>query len=369
MKVALFLIFPLFISCNQMQQPKQIKQPIIIAHRGAQSIYPEHTMRGYEKSVEMGADYIEPDLVMTKDGIFVARHEPFISGTTNVGELPQFADRKTTKILDGVPITDWFVSDFTLAELKTLRARQSWSNRTQEYNDQFEIPTFAEILAFAKAHKTTSGNPVGIYPELKHPTFHKDLGLPMADQFLGQIEKAGYNSEESQIFVQCFEVATLQYIHKKSDVKLIQLIGAAGITPDGSLLFTDPDGSYHPEGQPYDFKVKGDSRTYEFFTTEEGMKFAASYADGIGPWKAFVIPITTAKEKSTEILPATFFVELAHKHNLEVHPYTFRNEDLKWTINDDSASEYQLFFEAGVDGFFSDYTDVAVKARDLFIKK
>lgn len=350
------------------KQHKSTKPPIIIAHRGAQFLFPEHTMEGYKKAVELGADYIEPDLVMTLDGVFVSRHEPFISGTTNVADLPQYAGRKTTKILDGVAITDWFVSDFTLVEIKTLRARQSWENRTQEYDDQFEIPTFAEILAFAKAQKTISGNPVGIYPELKHPTYHRDLGLPMEDQFLIQITEAGFNSKIAPIYVQCFEVRTLQYLNKTSDVKLIQLIGAAGIKPDGSLCFTKPDGSYDPEGIPYDFVMAKDNRTFDFFSTEEGIQFVASYADGIGPWKAFIIPITKSESKSIDVQAPTSFVSLAHKYGLEIHPYTFRNEDKRWMSNEEPESEYKLFFQAGVDGVFSDYTSEAFIARKLFLE-
>ena len=349
-----------------MEQPHINNTPIVIAHRGAQFLYPEHTMEGYKKAIALGADFIEPDLVVTKDGILVARHEPYISETTNVSSLSEFADRKTTKLLDGVPVTDWFVSDFTLSELKTLRARQSWKERSHEYDDLFEIPTFEEIIAFAKAHKTTSGNPVGIYPELKHPTFHRDLGLVMEDAFIEQITAAGYTERESPIFVQCFEVSALQYIATRTDVRLIQLIGAAGILKDGSLRFTKEDGSYDPEGQPYDFITKNDARTYNYFTTGEGMKFVATYADGIGPWKPFVISYSKMSKGEVEVLAPTDFIALAHKHNLEVHPYTFRKEDTLWSNNKMETDEYHLFFEAGVDGVFSDYTKDAVAARNKF---
>lgn len=352
-----------------MTKPSIFKEPIIIAHRGAQFMYPEHTIEGYKKAIEIGADYIEPDLVVTKDGVFVARHEPYISGTTNVQDLPEFAHLKTTKILDGIEVTDWFVSDFTLQELKTLKARQSWNNRTHKYDDLFEIPTFEEIITLAKKSKTTKGKSVGIYPELKHPTFHRNAGLPMEDVFLDMLTKANFNSKEAAIYVQCFEVSSLQYIHSKSDVKLIQLLGAAGINPDGSLRFTKEDGSYDPEGQPYDFIVNKDNRTYDFFTTEEGMKFLTTYATGVGPWKPFVITITNDNNTPREILPPTDFIDLAHKYHLEVHPYTFRNEDSKWTINEEPSSEYQLFFEAGVDGLFSDYTNEALEAKEEYLKK
>ncbi|WP_236641955.1 glycerophosphodiester phosphodiesterase [Dokdonia sinensis] len=345
------------------------KIPIVIAHRGAQSIFPEHTLEGYKKAIELGADYIEPDLVMTKDGVLVARHEPYISKTTDVADRKEFKNRKTTKVVDGIKITDWFVSNFTLKELKTLRARQPWPKRPQEHNDIFEIPTFEEIVMLAKQSKTKSGKPVGIYPELKHPTFHKDLGLPMEDKFLDHLKVAGWTTKDAPVYVQCFEVASLQYLNKYTDVKLIQLIGATCIQDDGTLLFTDRDGSYNPEGQPYDFYIAHDTRTYQFYTTEEGMKFTATYADGLGPWKPFIISHKTNNEGKMELLPPSDFVYLAHKYNLKVHPYTFRNEDDKWRTDERPESEYELFFQAGVDGVFSDYTDIAVKARYNHNKK
>ena len=352
-----------------MEQDYSQKRPIIIAHRGAQSMYPEHTMEGYRAAIALGADFIEPDLVLTKDRVFVARHEPYISTTTNVAEIEHFKNRKTTKIVDGIEVTDWFVSDFTLEELKTLKARQSWKDRPHTYDDHFEIPTLEEIIAFAKANYTKSGNPVGVYPELKHPTYHRDLNLPMEDQFLMQISKAGLHRKEDPIFVQCFEVATLQYLRSKSSVKLIQLIGAAGITPDGELLYNQSDGSYDTESQPYDFVRSNDSRNYGFFASEEGMKFVASYADGIGPWKPYVITIVEENNGNNKHLKETDFVKIAHAHKLQVHPYTFREEDTRWNIDTSIEDEYTLFFNAGVDGVFTDYTAEAVKSRSKFLKE
>ncbi len=345
------------------------KSPIIIAHRGAQSHYPEHTLEGYEMAAHWGADYIEPDLVLTKDGIFVARHEPYLSQKTNIASLQEFENRKTTKVVDGVSITDWFVADFTLAELKKLRVRQSWKNRPQEFNDQLEIPTFQEIIDFAKAFKKSSGKEVGIYPELKHPTFHRDLGLPMEDLFLSQIANAGYTNKDSKIYVQCFEVKTLQYLYSKTPVKLIQLLGASGIKENGGLRFKAKDGSYDSSGQPYDFFINNDARDYSFFTTEKGLEFIATYAQGVGPWKPFIISLATDLKTKKMVHLTTDFNALAHKYNLEVHPYTFRNEDTQWFINEDPTQEYLRFFEAGVDGVFTDYTLEATKARDLYKSK
>ncbi|NJB37432.1 glycerophosphodiester phosphodiesterase [Croceivirga sp. JEA036] len=349
------------------EEPKA-EQPLIIAHRGAQSVFPEHTLEAYAKGVELGADYIEPDLVLTKDGVLVARHEPMLSGTTNVADLPEFADRKTTKNVDGKEVTDWFASDFTLEEIKQLRAVQVWPNRPHDYDGKFQIPTFSEIIALAKSKTTASGNKVGIYPEIKHPYFHNQLGFAMEDALLQELDKAGWNHYDAPVFVQCFEVAPLQYINTKSTVKLVQLISTYDVNADGSLVFDVPAGDFISYAAPYDFYVDGDSRTYEYFSTEEGMLFTASYADGIGPWKPFIISFTKDVNGNVDkVLPPSDFIDLAHKYGLKVHPYTFRNEDEKWSGGNPEA-EYHLFFDAGVDGVFTDYTDDAVRALESWKK-
>lgn len=338
------------------------KPPIIIAHRGAQAVYPEHTLEAYKKAIELGADFIEPDLVMTKDGILVSRHEPYLSATTDVEDHPEFADRKTTKSIDENEITDWFVSDFRLAELKTLRARQARPERSKEFDGLFEITTFQEIITLAKAHKTTTGTPIGIYPELKHPSYHTQLGLPMLETFLNQIEDQGFNAREAPIYVQCFEVATLKELRKRSQVRIVQLIGATGITEEGTLLFTKANNEYDSEGAPFDFRESGNTNTYEWFATREGMEFVATYADAIGPWKGFILPYKEDQLGNITLLPATNFVTLAHECNLEVHTYTLRDEDTQWQLGEDVMSEYRRFKALGVDGIFTDNTEEAVRA-------
>ncbi len=371
-KVKLITIFSVlsvaFYSCDDTDDSskenpitQEAVKPLIIAHRGAQSILPEHTIEAYLKAIELGADYIEPDLVMTKDSVLVARHEPFMSGTTNVADLSEFAELKTTKVLDGKEITDWFASDFTLKQIKKLKAKQARSDRSDQFDGLYDIPTLEEIIVLAKSQTTTSKNRVGLYPEMKHPYFHNQLNLPIEDALLAQLEKAGMNSESAPVFVQCFEVAPLQYINAKSSVKLVQLISTYDVMADGSLDYNVPAGDFISYGAPFDFFAAGDTRTYEFFTTEAGMRFTASYADGIGPWKPFIISFEKEADGTVNLLPKTDFVELAHKFNLQVHPYTFRNEDEKWSKGNPEA-EYHLFFDAGVDGVFTDYTDVAVKA-------
>jgi len=340
---------------------EDVEAPLVIAHRGAQSIFPEHTLEAYKKAIELGADYIEPDLVMTKDSVLIARHEPFMSGTTNVADLSKFADYKTTKNLDGKEVTDWFASDFTLAEIKTLRAKQARSDRSDQFDGLYEVPTLTEIIALAKSKKTTKGNAVGLYPEMKHPFFHTTLGFGIEDALMSELSAAGLANKNAPVFIQCFEVAPLQYINEKYSVKLVQLISTWNVKPDGTLDFIVPDGEFISNVAPFDFYADGDARTYEYFTTEEGMRFTASYADGIGPWKPFIIPFKTDDNGTVSTLPATDFIDLAHKYDLQVHPYTFRNEDKKWSGGDPEA-EYHLFFDAGVDGVFTDYTNEAVDA-------
>ncbi len=347
-------------------KPKKNK-PIIIAHRGAQSVLPEHTLEAYKKAVTLEADFIEPDLVLTKDGHLIARHEPFLSSTTNVSEIPEFADLKTTKTLDGKEINDWFSTDFTLAQIKKLRAKQPFAGRPKDFDNQFEIPTFEEVIVIAKASAKERGRTVGIYPEIKHPLFHNEIFGDhfMENKLLDILKKEKWNSKEAPVFVQCFEVEPLQYINGLSSVKLVQLISTYNVNKDGSLDYNVPEGDFISYGSPYDLFAKGDPRTYEFFTTAEGMEFTATYADGIGPWKPFIISFSTSESGGITLLPATNFIELAHKNNLLVHPYTFRNEDNKWSKGNPEA-EYHLFFEAGVDGVFTDYTDEAVNALNNF---
>ncbi len=343
------------------------KKPLIIAHRGAQSVLPEHTLEAYTKAVELGADFIEPDLVLTKDGHLVVRHEPMLSGTTNVSDLPEFASLKTTKELDGKMVTDWFAIDFTLAQIKKLKARQAFNSRPKDFDDMFEIPTFDEVILLVKKQSIKTGRTVGIYPEIKHPLFHNEFfeAHTMEDKLIRSIKKAGLNRKSAPIFVQCFEVEPLQYINSKSPVKLVQLISTYNINKDGSLDYNVPQGDFISYGSPFDFYANGDSRTYEFFTTEEGMEFTATYADGIGPWKPFIISYKTEDSGEFTLLPPTDFIELAHKNNLLVHPYTFRNENTQWS-GGNPESEYHLFFDAGVDGLFTDYTDEAVHALNTW---
>ena len=351
--------------------------PLVIGHRGASGYRPDHTLESYKLAIEMGADFIEPDLVATKDGVLVARHEPNITGTTDVATRPEFASRKTTKNVDGVNEEGWFVSDFTLAELKTLRAVQPLSDRDQSYNGKFQIPTFEEVLDLAKAEGTKAGRTVGVYPETKHPTYHAKLGLPLEDRLLAVLAKYGYTTKASPVIVQSFEVSNLKYLRTKTQVRLVQLVDANDVNADGSMDLTAP------YDKPYDFAVAGDSSTFASLLTPAGLKEIKTYADGIGPWKPYLIPSKQVDankdgkpddlngdgkidERDRVMMPATSVVKDAHAAGLFVHAYTFRNEAkrLASDFKGDPKAEYKLFFNLGVDGVFSDFTDTAKAARD-----
>ena len=330
--------------------------PLVIAHRGASGLLPEHTLEAYQRAIDLGADFIEQDLVLTKDQVLVCRHEPMLSGTTNVASLPEFANRKTVKRVDGVDYNDWFVSDFTLAELRTIKAKQAIADRPQEFNGLYNIPTFQEVIDLAKAQTTAKGRTIGIYPETKHPTFHESQGLPLTSKLLDALTAAGWNNRDAPVFVQSFEVDNLRAIRDqyKSTVRTVQLYDAYDVDQDGKLEMQAPN------GQPYDFVVSGDKRTYNDLATDAGLDFVKTYANGIGPWKPFIQSYTAVGK-----LPATTLIERAHQRGLFVHAYTFRDEPRYWQsfFQTSALDEYKSFYALGLDGVFSDYTATAVAAR------
>jgi glycerophosphoryl diester phosphodiesterase len=326
--------------------------PLVIGHRGASAYRPEHTLASYELAARMGADFIEPDLVTTSDGVLVARHEPEIGGTTDVAKHPEFADRRTTKTIDGVEFTGWFTEDFTLAELKTLRATERIPAARQEntiWNGRFEIPTFAEVLELRERLSDELGREVGIYPETKHPTYFASLGRPLEPALVDALEEAGLNHEGTPVFVQSFETTNLRKLHDELKVPLVQLLSA--------------------EGAPADLAAVGDPRTYADLVTADGLADIATYAAGIGPDKNMVI----ARNADDSLGAPTSLVADAHAVGLLVHPYTFRNENQFLPANLRSAgpssdygdvfAEYAAFFAAGVDGVFADNPDTALAAR------
>jgi glycerophosphoryl diester phosphodiesterase len=353
--------------------------PLVIGHRGAPGYLPDHTLQSYALAIRLGADYIEPDLVSTKDGHLIARHEPNITSTTDVAQHPEFADRERTAVVDGVTEEGWFASDFTLAEIRTLRALQPLPERPQQFNGRFKIPTFDEVIALAKRYSKRYDRRIGVYPETKHPTYHKDLGLALERPLLKALDRAGWNRRRAPVFIQSFEQSNLKRLNKRTHVRLVQLIDANDVNPDGSLAYAPPF------DRPYDWTVAGRQGTFGDLTTDAGLDEVRGYADGIGPWKPYVI--STAKvdingdgqagdengdgavnETDRKVLEPTDLVSRAHARGLVVHPYTFRNEQFRLAFDyaGNPVNEYLRFYEAGVDGLFSDFADTAFAARDLF---
>lgn len=352
-------------------------KPLVIGHRGASGYLPEHTLESYKRAIELGADFIEPDLVATKDGVLVARHEPNITGTTDVSTRAEFASRKTKKVVDGVEEEGWFASDFTLAEIKTLRAVQPMADRDQSHNGKYQIPTLQEVLDLAKTEGAKAGRTVGVYPETKHPTYHVNLGLKLEDRLLSVLAQYGYTTKSSPVIVQSFEVSNLKYLRTKTQIRLVQLVDANDVNPDGSMDLTAP------YDKPYDFAVAGDKRTFASLLTPAGLKEVKTYADGIGPWKPYLIPSKQVDankdgkpddlngdgkidDRDRVMMPPTDVVKNAHAEGLMVHPYTFRSEAkrLASDFKGDPKAEYKLFYNLGVDGVFSDFPDTAKAARD-----
>ena len=342
-------------------------RPLVIGHRGASGYLPEHTLQSYALAIKQGADYIEPDMVATKDGHLIARHEPNITNTTDVQSHPEFADRRRTAVVDGVEEIGWFASDFTLAEIKTLRAVQAFPERPQQFNGRFQIPTLEEIIALVKRESRRRGRRIGIYPETKHPTYHKSIGLPLEGRLVAALRRAGWNRRRAPVFIQSFEQSNLERLNRMTPVRLVQLVDAFDVNPDGTLAYAPPF------DRPYDWTVSGDprllARTFGFFATDEGLEEVSTYADGIGPWKRYIVStLGTETEAERTLAPPTDLIERAHDHGLLVHTWTFRNEQFR-LVSDyggNPVNEYLQFYELGIDGVFSDFPDTAVTSRELF---
>ncbi|WP_223167359.1 glycerophosphodiester phosphodiesterase [Nonomuraea sp. SYSU D8015] len=314
------------------------RAPIVIGHRGASAHRPEHTLLAYEAAIAMGADYIEPDLVSTKDRVLVARHENEISGTTDVAARPEFADRRTTKTIDGRPVTGWFTEDFTLAELKTLRAKERVPDLRPDntaFDGLAEIPTFEEVVQLALKHG------VGVYPETKHPTYFDSIGLSLEEPLLEVLNR----HRVRKAYIQSFETANLRELSGKTRLPLIQLITATGA--------------------PYDWVAAGDPRTYDDMVKPEGLREVAKYADGIGVDTRRVVPVDAAGKT----LPATTIVTDAHRKGLDVHVWTIRNENSQlpadYRLGNPASPVYaratgdvmgwlSKLVELGIDGAFCD---------------
>lgn len=330
--------------------------PAIFGHRGAAGYRPEHTAGSYELAVQMGADYIEPDLVPTKDGVLVARHENEIGGTTDVASHPEFASRKTTKTVDGTKVTGWFTEDFTLPELKTLRAVErlpAVRQRNTLYNGRYQVPTLQEVIDLAKGLGAKYHRTVGVIPETKHPTYFRSIGLPLEGTLAKTLKSNGLDKRDGRAIVQSFEPSSLRLLRKELRVQALQDLSATGA--------------------PYDTVATGKGPTFAEMITPAGLKEIRAYAEWIGPDKSLVISL----KPDGSLGSPTALVKDAHDAKLKVGPYTFRNEnqflpaDLRnGTVPSDygqAFKEYEAFFKAGVDGLFSDNSDTAVAARNDFL--
>jgi glycerophosphoryl diester phosphodiesterase len=311
-------------------------RPLVIAHRGASGYRPEHTLASYELAIAMGADYIEPDLCITRDGVLIARHENEISDATDVAGRLEFRDRRTRKTVDGRELDGWFAEDFTFAEIKTLRARERFPFRDRSFDGRFEIPAFEEVLALARRHG------VGVYPETKHPSYFRQLGLPLEERLVEALHGAGFRGRGAAAFLQSFETGNLRHLRTLTDLPLIQLLDT--------------------EGRPW-----GDSRSYQDLATPAGLAEIATYADGIGPNKRMIVPAGP----DGRLLPPATLVEDAHRAGLAVHPWTMRSDPrfLAPDYEGDPGREYRQLLDLGVDGLFSDFPDLARRAVDLLERR
>jgi glycerophosphoryl diester phosphodiesterase len=337
--------------------------PIVIGHRGASGHRPEHTLGSYWLAIQQGADFIEPDLVSTKDGVLVARHENEISGTTDVGDHPEFADRRTTKLVDDRSTSGFFSEDFTLAELKTLRATERLPDlrpANAAYDRMYTVPTLDEVIALAQLGSRLQQREIGIYPETKHPSYFDAIGLALEEPLVRSLHRHGYRGPNARVFIQSFEVANLEQLRQITRLPLVQLIATSG--------------------RPYDFTVAGHARGYADLTTPDGLAEIARYAAGVGVDKGLIIP----RSADEQLVAPTTLIDDAHAAGLMVHAWTFRREntflpaDFRHgdpsspnfaALTGDLRAECSRFFELGLDGLFSDNPKLAVAARDAFVAR
>ncbi|HWJ65571.1 MAG TPA: glycerophosphodiester phosphodiesterase [Nocardioides sp.] len=331
--------------------------PLVIAHRGASGYRPEHTLEAYRLAIRMGADYVEPDLVSTRDGVLVARHENEISGTTDVSVRPEFADRRTTKVIDGRSVTGWFTEDFTLAELKTLRAVERLPQvrpGNTVYDGRFEVPTLDEVIALVRAESRRAGRTIGIAPETKHPTYFDSIGLSLEEPLVRTLRRHGLDRRTAKVVVQSFETGNLRELDTMTQVPLAQLVDGAGA--------------------PWDLRAAGSSTTYADLVTPAGLADIATYAEWVAPNKSLVLPRDASGATG---LPSAL-VDDAHDAGLKVVTWTLRAENQFMATNfrvgtdpnahGDLVAETRAFLDAGVDALFTDHPDIGVTARDAWVE-
>ena len=360
------------------------KPPLVIGHRGASGYLPEHTLEAYQLAITQGADVIEPDLISTKDGVLIARHDPNLITSTDVASRPEFADRKRVDWpVDGEKQTGWFAHDFTLAEIKTLGAIITDPERSQQNNGMFKISTLQEIIDLVKKQSAKLERVILVYPETKNPSYHRDLDLPLEDKLIAALNAAGWNSRSAPVFVQSFEPSSLKEMRSKGlKTRMVQLVDGDDIDlKAGKITYAIPF------DRPYDWCKSGDTRLFADMVTLAGLAEIRTYADGIGVWKPYIVPVKGQVDAAGQLVDVngdgkvdlrdaatqspTSLVAEAHRQGLFVHVFTFRNEkrQLASSYRGDPQAEYLQFFRLGVDGVFSEFPDTAVMARAAYLRE
>ena len=352
--------------------------PLIIGHRGLPGLYPEEVIAGYQAAISGGTDALELDLQSSSDGVLFACHNVYLSDTTDVASHPEFGSRKKSRMVDGVPTgPDWYISDFTAAELKSLRARQPIAARSKQYDGLYPMATFQEIIDLARqAMAANPGRRINLYPETKNPLYQRQLGRPLEERLVAMLTKEGWNAPDAPVFVQSFDPASLKLMRKIGlKTKVVQLIDGTDIdSRSGAITYTSPDSA-----KPFSWLQAGDPRTFAAMVTAAGLAEVKTYADGIGPWKPYILPargvdaagnpVTALAEASN--MPPTSLIADAHKAGLFVHAYTFRDEPrhLTKTYHDDPKAEYKAYFSLGIDGVFTDFSTTARSALTDWLKE
>lgn len=358
------------------------KPPLVIGHRGASGYLPEHTLEAYQLAIDQGAEVIEPDFISTRDGVLIARHDPNLATSTNVATLPEFADRRRVDwLVDGEKQTGWFAHDFTLAEIKKLGAVITDPERPQDNNGKLRVVTMQEIFDLVKTQSAKLGRTIYVYPETKNPTYHRDLGLPLEDKLIAALNAEGWNSRSAPVFVQSFEPGSLKEMRSKGlKTRMVQLVDGDDIDlKTGKITYAIPF------DRPYDWCKSGDDRLFADMVTPSGLAEIGTYADGIGVWKPYIVPLKGRMGRAGQLVdvngdgkvdlrdaatqPPTSLVAQAHKRGLFVHVFTFRNEQrrLASSYMGDPQAEYLQFFRLGVDGVFTEFPDTAVTARSVYL--
>ncbi|MEU3314641.1 glycerophosphodiester phosphodiesterase [Streptomyces sp. NPDC006662] len=335
---------------------RDLPVPLVIGHRGSSGYRPEHTLGSYQLALDLGADVVEQDLVPTRDGHLVCRHENEIGGTTDVADHPEFAGRRTTKTVDGVSVTGWFTEDFTLAELRTLRAKEripAIRQRNTLYDGRWPVPTFEEVLRWADREGKRRGKQVWLHVETKHPTYFRGLGLGLEEPLAALLRRYGRDGRNAAVFLQSFEPSSIQHLSRLVSAPRVVLLSAANT-------------------RPWDFEVAKDPRTVADLVTPEGLKWIAGFAQGIGPTLDLIVPRTADGKLGTP----TTLVRDAHARGLVLHPYTARNENTflpaeyrKGTDPNaygDAFGAFKRYFELGIDAIFTDNPDTGLLAAEAF---